>query len=95
MKRKRRDENHAQIVRELREAGASVKDTSQLGGFCDIVVGLFGNNYLFEIKTAGSQDKLTRDEAGFHATWKGQVAIIHSADEALSIIFRSLKNEAR
>lgn len=87
---KRVDENHSEIVKGLRDIGATVRSTAAIGqGFPDIAVGYRGNNYFFEIKDGTkfpSQRKLTTAEEVFHETWRGQVAIIHSLDDALAAI---------
>lgn len=88
----RKDGNHKAIVKSLRGLpGVTVSDTSGVGdGFPDIVVGHKGINYLFEIKDGSkppSARKLTEDEEVFHTSWKGQVTVINSFDEAFKILF--------
>lgn len=87
---KRVDENQAQIVTDLRNAGCSVEHLSPLGRGCpDILVGDNKVNYLFEIKNPTkppSKRKLTMEERTWHCSWLGQVDIIHSAEEALNIM---------
>ena len=87
--RKRIDENQPAIVEGLRRVGATAKLTTDVGGFVDIVVGYRGKNYLIEIKNPDqpkSKQVLTPDEQEFHDTWRGQVVIITTLDEALKII---------
>lgn len=46
-------------------------------------------NYLLELKDGTkppSRRKLTADEQQFHDTWKGQVCIVSSVDEALAAV---------
>jgi len=88
---KRSDRNQAEIVAALRARGCSVQDLHTVGKGCpDIVVGyglgraLVRYNWLFEIKMPGA--KLTGSEPEWHAAWRGQVAVIHSAEEALRIM---------
>lgn len=87
---KRIDGNHKEIVKSLREAGASVQSLADLGsGVPDILVGLRGRNYIFEIKDwrqPPSKRKLTPDEKKWHQLWSGQVNVIETAAEALKII---------
>ncbi len=90
-KRGRTDANQGDIVKALRACGLSVHSTSSLGGgFPDLIAGIRGVNYLFEIKDgsrAPSERRLTTDELDWHAEWRGQVHVIESADQALKVIF--------
>lgn len=87
----RKDSNHTEIVAALRQAGCSVFDTAGLGhGFPDLVVGLRGKNYLVEVKDGSlppSQRKLTGDEVDFHESWRGQIFIVTSVEEAIAFVF--------
>ena len=89
-KRGRVDANQSEIVKALRQIGASVYITSQLGGgFPDIVVGFRGKNYLFEIKDGSkkaSARRLTTDEADFIGGWAGAVWVVYSEEDAINII---------
>ena len=78
------DVNQQEIVRSLRQCGATVQHLHTLGAGCpDILVGMRGVNYLIELKVGNA--KLTPDEAEFHLTWKGQIAIARTIDEALAV----------
>lgn len=81
------DDNHAAIVRALRQIpGVSVRSTARLGeGFGDIVAGRLRVNYIFEVKK-DAKKKLTDAEKEFSQTWKGQYDVITSAKEALKIM---------
>ncbi len=87
------DANHAEIVRALRQAGASVQSLAAVGDGCpDILVGLAGKNYVFEIKDGNlspSRQKLTTDEWAWHKAWCGQVRVVTSVSEALAILERA------
>lgn len=87
---KRVDDNQKEIVGIFRSLGASVQILSDLGKGCpDLVVGIFGKNYLVEVKNGKkppSGQKLTDKEQLFFSTWKGQVCIIKSGDEAWKFI---------
>ena len=89
-RRARIDENQPDIVAALRKAGCSVLCLHMLGkGAPDILVGVGGRNILMEIKDGKkvqSARKLTPDESDFHAEWRGQVAVVGSAEEALKAI---------
>lgn len=87
---KRIDANQGVIVRAFRDMGASVQILSSVGKGCpDLIVGVFGINLLVEIKDGDkppSQRKLTEHEKHFHESWKGQVCIIQSVDDAFMLI---------
>lgn len=87
---KRVDHNHKSIVEGLRAVGASVVSLAALGkGAPDIAVGHRGRNYLFEIKNANmppSKRRLTLAEESFHESWRGQVSIVASLEDALQAI---------
>ena len=91
---KRTDENHAEVVEELRSVlhDGTVFDASGAGrGFPDLVVGWRGKNYLFELKDPAkppSGRKLTAAQVGMHENWQGQVAVAHSAAEIIAGILR-------
>lgn len=79
------DKNQPEIVKALREVGASVVLTHRVGkGFGDLVVGFRGVNFLLEVKVPG--EKLNDKEKEFHRDWKGQIAVIESRVEALRAI---------
>lgn len=84
------DANQPEIVAALRDVGASVALTHQLGGgYPDLTVGYRGVSYLIEIKDGNqppSKQQLTKAEERFHQSWGGQVAIVTSAEEALRVI---------
>lgn len=81
----RTDANQAAIIRDLRAIGASVQDLSKVGRGCpDILVGWRGNCYLLEIKTA--KGKLNALQVEWHESWRGQVAVVRDAREAMRVI---------
>lgn len=79
------DNNHAEIVAALRKAGCSVESLASLGkGRPDLLVGVNGRNVLLEVKaTKGSS---TSDQITWGASWKGQAAIVRSAEEAIQAV---------
>jgi len=87
---KRVDRNQPEIVKALRKAGCSVRSTHMIGsGFPDIVGGVRGKNYLIEIKDGDkppSGQRLTPAEKEFFMTWKGQVNVASTIEEALKIV---------
>ena len=90
------DANHKTIIDQLRRIpGISVFSTHTIGkGFPDIVTGYKGSNYLFEIKDGTkvkSAQKLTEDEVKFHTKWNGQINIITTFEEAITIMGVTLR----
>jgi hypothetical protein len=82
---KRVDANQAEIVRMLRDFGASVIDLHEVGRGCpDLLVGYRWRSYPMEVKSKGG--KLTKDEIEFNDTWKGNHYIIRSIEDAIQII---------
>jgi hypothetical protein len=88
--RGRIDGNQAQIVRALRQVGATVLSLADMGDGCpDLLVGLRGWNYLLEIKDGNaspSEQRLTEDQERWHKIWAGQVCIVRSPEEAIKAI---------
>lgn len=81
----RKDRNHNEIVYVLDKIGFSVYDLSQVGGgMSDIIVGINGVNFLFEIKT--DKGRLNAVQKEFHGKWQGDVTVIRSAEEAMDYI---------
>lgn len=79
------DANHSIIVATLRQVGASVQDLAKVGQGCpDILVGYRGVNYLMEIKV--TKGKATTHQVTWHSEWRGQVAVVRSPDDALTVI---------
>jgi hypothetical protein len=82
---KRTDKNQRQIVETLRQLGASVWDVHSVGrGGGDLVVGWRGSNLLIEVKSGSGT--LTPDEKEFHATWRGQIAIVRTLADVLKLL---------
>jgi len=82
------DANQSEIVAALRAVGVSVQPLHTVGKGCpDLLCGVRGTNLLLEIKDGNkppSARKLTSDEAAWHESWRGQVAIVESVDEAIA-----------
>jgi hypothetical protein len=88
---KRRDANQAQIVRALRQVGATVEILSDIGHGCPdlLVAPKYGALTLMEVKDGSklpSEQKLTPDEAQWIELWNSRVFIVKSVDEALAAI---------
>ena len=96
---KRVDANQASIVKVFRGLGVSVQHLSDVGKGCpDLLLGIFGKNYLVELKNGSrppSGQKLTPHEETFFMTWKGQVSIIKSEDEAINFITSIIRENTK
>jgi hypothetical protein len=90
MSPKRVDANQVEIVQALRRCGCTVQVLSDVGKGCpDLLVGVRGINALLEVKDGAktlSKRKLTPDEQEWHDTWRGEVVVVNSVDEALSVL---------
>ncbi len=81
----RTDANQDEIVKALRDVGASVLVLSQVGQGCpDLACGFRGFTYFLEVKT--EKGKLNPAEQEFFDTWQGRAAVVRSADDALRVI---------
>ena len=85
------DANQVEIVDALRKAGGMVQHLHRVGQGCpDILVGFRGVNLLFEIKDGAkspSEQKLRAAQAEWHDAWRGQVAVVTSAEEAIAALY--------
>jgi hypothetical protein len=90
--RARTDSTQAAIVAALRQAGATVHDTSKVGGgFPDIIAGRVmpcpfcqahtPRNVLIECKAG--RGKLNKLQEEFHASWRGPITVVKTVEEAL------------
>ena len=84
------DANQPAIVLALRQAGAIVQHLHTAGaGVPDLLVGYRGINYLLEVKDENApraDQVLTVAQVKFHDDWRGQVAIVKNATDALRVI---------
>lgn len=80
------DANQPQIVKDLRKLGYSVVSLARVGGGCgDILVGHRGHNLFFEIKDPAQppgKRLLTLEEGTFHMSWRGQISVIETSEQA-------------
>jgi Holliday junction resolvase len=92
MRRMKRDANHTEIVRALKEVGTSVIDTSAVGiaGAPDLICARRGMVYLLEIKNPASRYGKAGASAvqqDWAATWNGPAPrVVTSAEEALKAV---------
>ncbi len=84
------DDNHAEIVRVLRECGMTVESLAAVGGGVpDLLVGWHGRNWLLEVKDGRkvpSARLLTPDQQEWHERWRGQRAVVESPEQALRVL---------
>ena len=82
---KRVDKNQRDIVAALRDLGASVQCLHVIGRGCpDLLIGFRGVNLLAEVKDGAGT--LTDDEKNWHASWRGQIVIVRTVDDALALL---------
>lgn len=82
-KHTKRDANHAQIVKDLRDLGFCVQDTADLGGkVLDLFVGGWRATWVtwqwvhVEVKPPGKRSNLTEGEQAFFDEWPMMPAIV-------------------
>jgi len=85
------DANQKQVVKALRDAGATVQHLHAVGAGCpDLMVGFRGQTHLVEVKDGKkppSARKLTPDQVEWHEAWKGSpVNVVKSVTEALAVL---------
>lgn len=79
------DANQPEIVKALRAAGATVWHLHKEGSGCpDLLVGLWNENFLLEIKQANGKVNALQKE--WHDNWRGSVFVVRTVDEALDAI---------
>ena len=86
------DRNHAEIVKALRQTGASVLSLASVGKGCpDLLVGRCGINLLLEVKdglATPPKRKLTAAEHKFHAEWAGHKEVVYNATDAVRVVLQ-------
>lgn len=84
------DSNHREVVKALRDIGASVQSIADIGkGAPDLLCGLRNRNTILEVKNGKlppSKRQLTPDEKVWHQKWRGQIAVVGSIEEALRVV---------
>jgi hypothetical protein len=89
--RPRLDTTQREIVEALRKAGYSVRSLAGVGNGCpDILVGCQRGNVLLEAKGEHARTHkkgiLSDQEKLFFTAWLGPVALVFSAEDALSVV---------
>lgn len=88
------DASQAAIIKALKGAGCSVEmiqSATGKGGIPDLLVGCDGRNYLLECKVLKGKRRpkmtdLSPKQVAWHANWRGQRAVVCTAEEALSAV---------
>lgn len=84
------DDNQRDVVDALRRVGCSVQSLASAGcGVPDLLVGFRGRNLLLEIKDGSkspSRRTLTTDQEQWHGSWRGQVRVVESVEQAIEIV---------
>lgn len=80
--RGRRDENEAEIVSALHEAGCDI-DYAERKPY-DVLVGRAGMCFALEIKA--KKGRLQQSQEDFRRTWRGHYAIVRTVAEALKAV---------
>ena len=90
MKAARVDANQPEIIQILRDCGVTVQPLHTVGqGTPDLLCGYQGRNILIEVKDGGkvpSQRLLTQAQQDWHESWRGQVAIVETPEQALRVM---------
>lgn len=81
------DRNQSEIVEALKAGGC---DVMFLGKPVDLLIGVRGKNLLLEVKVPKAKGepggKLTPEQEVFFANWRGQKAVVRTAEEALQAV---------
>jgi len=98
--RHRRDENARQILQDLKDAGFSVRDLSQVGDDCmDAIVGRNGMDLKLEIKnpeTAYGRAGMTSGQKSAAESWRGEPIIaVYSTRDVLDAFDRLMMARRR
>ena len=79
------DKNHADIVKCLRECGASVQSLASIGKGCpDLIAAKAGEVWVIEVK--GPKGKLTPDQVEWFSNWRGVVHIVRNRADVLKVM---------
>lgn len=80
----RRDENEPEIVEALEAAGCDVLRATDV----DLIVGRAGQTFLVEVKhpKRASESRIKPIQKRLRASWRGQYAIVTTAQQALEAV---------
>jgi len=81
------DRNQREIVDALKICGC---DVMFIGKPVDLLIGVRGKNLLLEVKVPKAKGepggKLTPEQEVFFKEWRGQKAVVRTAEEALQVV---------
>ena len=90
MRASKADTNQREVVKALRDAGATVQHLHRVGAGCpDLLIGYRGMNLLAEVKDGSkppSAQKMTRWQEEWHRDWRGQCCVVNSPQAALTLL---------
>lgn len=85
MRAAKADANQKQLVAAFEGMGCSVEHLHRVGQGCpDVLVGVAGINLLVEIKDGKAS--LNEEQREWHAKWRGQVCIVRTVEEAVTLV---------
>lgn len=80
---KRRDANEPEIVKALRDVGATVIELDKF----DLLVGFQGRDYKIEVKNPDGLNKLTEIQIDIIENWRGSpLHVVRSVEEAIAVL---------
>ena len=96
------DQNQPSIVAALRRLpGVVVQSLAPVGdGVPDLMVSVAGLNLLLEVKVPNESPRakrrwlLTPDQEAWHRAWTGQVAVVCTPEEAVSVVLNAMEERA-
>lgn len=77
------DANQRQIVRALRQIGASVYEIKEP---VDLLVGFRKRSIALEVKNVDGRNRLTKQQQEFFATYAGEAYIVQDVQQALKAV---------
>jgi hypothetical protein len=77
------DANQKAVIDALKRIGC---DVYSIGLPVDLVVGYRAKNFLVEVKNPLGRNRLTQEQKDFISSWRGQVRVVRSADEAIRLV---------
>ena len=82
------DSNQREIIKALKDIGASVQLLHQVGGGCpDVMVGYRGVTTLLEVKNPAGLNKVSESQKSWQNEWcGGPVWVVRSAGEAIDAV---------